>query len=242
MKTVAIIQARMGSTRLPGKVLFDLAGKTVLEHVVCRCRKSNYIDDTIVATTMASRDDVIAQKTCELGATVFRGSEEDVLDRYIQAAREARADIILRIPADCPLVDHIMIDNSMKHFLSQSYDYASTRIRQTFPYGQDVEIITREALEHAWRQAQAPHQRVHVTPYIYEHPEIFRLWAIHDTDNYSHQRWTLDTHEDLAFLQTVFSTFHVDTLAWQILAEELEKHPEILALNRHVRQKPLLAL
>lgn len=242
MKIVAIIQARMGSTRLYGKTLLDLGGKTVLEHVIGRTSRSRYVDEIIVATTQSARDDVIVQKTKMYGATVFRGSEEDVLDRYTQATRMVKADVILRINADCPLIDGAMIDDAIESFCGRTYDYASTRIKQTFPRGQDVEIITRKTLEHAWTQAQAPYQRVHVTPYIYEHPEIFRLWAIHGTDDYSHQRWTLDTHEDLVFLLTVFSMFHADTIPWQMLAKKLEEHPEILAINGYIQQKPLLAL
>jgi spore coat polysaccharide biosynthesis protein SpsF len=162
-KIICIIQARFNSTRLPGKVLLDLGGKTVLERVVERVSGSHLIDKIVVATTIREDDSRIAQLCSMKGICVYRGSEDDVLDRYYQAATTGRASHVVRITADCPLIDPEIIDRVIKTHLDNKADYTSNVLKETFPDGQDVEIFTFQALDRAWKEARLPSQREHVT-------------------------------------------------------------------------------
>ncbi len=175
MKIVAIVQARMGSTRLPGKALKDLHGRTMLARVVRRALRSALIDKLVVATTEKKADDVIVSECDSLGISCFRGSEDDVLDRYYQAARAFSADLIVRITSDCPLIDPEIIDRVVQAFLDNCPDYASNTIESTYPRGLDVEVFAFDALKKAWCEASMDFQHVHVTPYIYLHPDQFRI-------------------------------------------------------------------
>jgi len=176
----AIIQARMGSTRLPGKVLKDLEGQTMLSRVVNRTCRASLLDEVIVATTVKPADNLIMTECEKLGIPVFRGDEEDVLDRYYKAAQSYQADPIVRITSDCPLIDPEIINLVIENFLAhEDLDYASNTLPpRTFPRGLDVEVMTFDALEQAWRGDKNPAWREHVTPYIYRHPEKFKLKAV----------------------------------------------------------------
>ena len=163
---VAIVQARMGSTRLPGKVLEDVGGKPMLEHIVSRLGRSRLINDVIVATSSAQGDDPIAEAATQKNIKLFRGHETDVLDRYYEAAKSARADIVVRITGDCPLIDSEVVDRVITTFLSEECDYASNTLVCTYPDGLDAEVFSFAALEIAWRNGRRAADREHVTPFI----------------------------------------------------------------------------
>jgi len=241
MRIVTIIQARMGSTRLPGKVMLDLHGKTVLARVVERVPRSGLAQEVVVATTAKAADDLIVRECHRLRVEVFRGREDDVLDRYFRAARKAGADAIVRICSDCPLIDPAIIDKTVAEFLSSSADYASNALDRTYPRGLDAEVVKLEALERCWREANRFYQRSHVTPYIYENPQLFEVLRVTGDVDYSQHRWTLDTPEDYEFLQAVYERMPDDRFLWRDVLELLEREPEIAELNRHIPQKALQA-
>jgi spore coat polysaccharide biosynthesis protein SpsF len=241
VKIVAIVQARMGSTRLPGKVMRDLCGMPVLAHVIRALEAVPRIDEIVVATTTHAKDDVVAQCAANHGATVFRGSEDDVLDRYFQAAREAGADIVLRITADCPFLDaeliDVMIGRSLEAF--GNVDYLSNSLERTFPRGFDADVIKFSALERAWREARSAGEREHVTPYIIRHPEIFRLVGHTRPRDASEYRLTLDTEDDWLLIDAVCKALQCGKRrpSGEELIAFLEARPDIAALNAHVEQK-----
>lgn len=239
MKVTAIIQARMGSTRLAGKVLEDLGGETVLARVVNRTRRAKRVDDVVIATTAQPSDDVIVGLCQERGWPVFRGSEEDVLDRYYRAALAFGADVVVRVTSDCPLIEPAIIDRVVSEFLSQrpKLEYVSNSLERTFPLGLDVEVMSFEALEKAWQEDRNPAWREHVTPYIWHHPERFRIRNVASDTDYSYMRWTVDTIEDLTFVRKIYEHFQDDGFSWKEVLRLLEKHPEWLEINRHVKQK-----
>lgn len=240
-KVVAIIQARLGSTRLPGKVLLDLAGAPVLARVVNRCRRAATLDEVLVATTTLAADDPIVALCRANNWQSFRGQEDDVLDRYYHAALQGRAGVVVRITSDCPLIEPEVIDLTVQTFLSHgALDYAGNSLPpRTFPRGLDVEVFSFEALARAWREDGNPAWREHVTPYIYRHPEKFRLHAVVNDPDLSFMRWTVDTPEDLKFVRKIYEYFGHDGFSWREVLILLAQHPEWLEINRHVAQKEL---
>jgi spore coat polysaccharide biosynthesis protein SpsF len=237
MQVVAIIQARMGSTRLPGKALMDLAGKTVLARVVERVSRMNRIQSVVVATSVNRENEPIAVECGRLGIHCFRGSEYDVLDRYAGAAREYKAEAIVRITADCPLIDPEISDSVVSEFVQRRADYASNIFPRTYPRGLDTEVFTRDALEQAWKHATEAHQREHVTPYLYEHPQVFRLASIQADAEYAYYRWTLDTQEDLELIRSIYSRFDGrERFSWRELLQLFEREPALVEINSHVQQ------
>ena len=240
MKIVAIIQARMGSTRLPGKVLADLGGYSVLARVVGRLRRSALIDEIVVATTDCVADDAIVRECQRLETAFFRGSENDVLDRYYQAVRNYTAETIVRITSDCPMIDPELVDETIQTLQRQRADYASNVLSRTFPRGLDTEVFTVEALERAHHNANEFYEREHVTPYLYEHPEMFRLASVRGWIDYSQYRWTLDTAQDLALLRAIYARFaNADRFGWRDAIQLMESEPDLTELNAHVVQKAL---
>jgi spore coat polysaccharide biosynthesis protein SpsF len=239
MRVVAIIQARMGSTRLPGKVLLGLAGEPMLARVVNRSQRAEMLDDVVVATTTKPADEAIVELCAARGWPCFRGSEDDVLDRYYRAAVRYQADVVVRITSDCPLIEPEIVDRIVREFLENGpLDYASNRLPpRTFPRGQEVDVVAFDALEVAWREDDNPAWREHVTPYIYRHPEKFRIRAVVNDVDYSSMRWTVDTSEDLDFARRIYNHFGHDRFSWQEVLAVLERHPEWLEINRHVVQK-----
>lgn len=240
MNIVAIIQARMGSTRLPGKVLMDLAGETVLARVVARVRRCRLVNQIVVATSLHPQDDAIVAECGRLGISAFRGSELDVLDRYYNAAQAANAEVIARITSDCPLLDPGVTDFTIQSFLDARPDYASNALERNYPRGLDTEVMTFAALSCAWQEARQPAQREHVTPFLYQHPERFNLLAVKGDRDYSEYRWTLDTPEDLAFIRAVYSRLSANPhFSWHDVLHILELEPELAVINQHVGQKAL---
>jgi spore coat polysaccharide biosynthesis protein SpsF len=242
MKFATFIQARMGSTRLPGKVMLDLCGKTVLARVVERLKRSHLAGELIVATTLQPADDVLVDQCRKLEVKVFRGRETDVLDRYYHAAKQFAAEAIVRICSDCPLIDPEIVDWTVQSFLHADVDYASNALDRTYPRGLDVEVMTSRALRRCWRDAKVFYQRSHVTPYIYENPDQFRIARVCGSEEYGDLRWTLDTPEDLAFIRSVYERMaDKDEFGWRDVLQLLEHEPQLLELNRHIRQKALCA-
>lgn len=228
----------MNSTRLPGKVLVDLGGKSALARVVQRLGRSQLIDQVVVATTEAKADDAIVRECRHLGVDTFRGSEIDVLDRYFQTAKRHAAEAIVRITADCPLVDAEVVDETVGLFRDQTADYASNLFPRIYPRGLDTEVFTYTALEHAWQSTSKPYEREHVTPYFYQHPEIFRLVSASGKHDYSHFRWTLDTPEDLDLIAAIYSRLaDRDDFGWREVLDVMMLEPELADLNLHVRQE-----
>jgi len=204
-KVVAIIQARMGSTRLPGKVTMEIAGKPMLQRVIERVQRAKTVDQVIVA--VPESDDTVGMSTlCPVGVHLCYGSEHDVLERYDQAARENNADIIVRITSDCPLIDPDVIDEVVGKFLQYSPDYASNTMERSYPRGLDVEVFSRAALERAAKEA-GPGDREHVTPYMLRHPEFRRLPVTGGTTDGT-VNWSVDTQEDLDRVREIYAYFH----------------------------------
>jgi spore coat polysaccharide biosynthesis protein SpsF len=239
MKTIVIIQARMGSTRLPGKVSQDLAGEPMLARVVNRTRRAQTIDDIVIATTTLSPDDVLDQLCLARGWICYRGSENDVLDRYYQAARKFGADVIVRITSDCPLIDPDVIDQVVRAFQTEPcVDYASNILPlRTFPRGLDTEVFRFELLERLWHQDQNPVTREHVTQYIYKHLDEFSTRGVTHSKDLSPLRWTVDTPEDLAFTRKIYEHFSNAVFSWQDVLTLLAEHPDWQSLNAHIEQK-----
>ena len=240
MRVVAVIQARVGSTRLPGKVLLDLAGDAILARCVNRTRRAQTLDEVVIATTAKPADDAIVDLCAERGWPCFRGSEEDLLDRYYQAAVAYQADVVVRITSDCPLIEPEIVDRVVREFLERQpdVDYACNVLPQrTFPRGLDTEVMRFDVLERAWREDLNPAWREHVTPYIQRHPDLFRIHGVTNEVDYSHMRWTVDTPEDLAFVRRIYDHFGHDRFSWRDVLAVLEGHSEWLEINRHVQQK-----
>lgn len=241
-KIVAIVQARMTSSRLPGKVLAQLGHQPVLSWVLWRTCRAEMIDDVVVATSTEPSDDEIVAQCDDCCYTVYRGSMNDVLDRYYQAAKQAEADVIVRLTADCPFIDPGMLDDNIRTFLAADppLDFAANRLPldRTVPIGLDTEICTFAALETAWREAKEPHYREHVMPFFYEHPERFNILHIRHEPDYGHMRWTVDTPEDLDFLRAVVRYFpNNDDFSWREVLNLLEIHPELTRINAGVQHK-----
>lgn len=237
---LAIIQARTGSTRLPGKVLQDIGGQTMLARVVGRVQQATTVSQTVVATSTKTGDDPIEKVCSSLGIAVFRGSEQDVLDRFYQAAVAFGAQVVIRITADCPLIDPGLIDNVVTAFLAAQPDYASNILERRYPRGLDTEVMAMAALSRAWREAKEPYQRVHVTPYFYQNPQLFRLLSVPNEADLSHYRWTVDTPDDLEFVRLVYGRFaNRHNISWQEVVTLLQQEPALAALNQHIQQKVL---
>lgn len=230
----------MGSTRLPGKVRLDLAGEPMLARVVHRVQRARLLDEVVVATTTQSDDDAIAQLCAVRGWPCARGSLDDVLDRYFQAALARRAEVVVRITSDCPLIEPELIDQVVGAVLADPphVDYASNvQPPRTFPRGLDTEVMRFDALERAWREDTNPTWREHVTPYLYRHPERFRIQGVFNAVDLSHLRWTVDTAEDLELVRRIYGFFGDDTFSWYDVLRLLEWRPEWLEINRSVEQK-----
>ena len=243
-RVVAIIQARMSSTRLPGKVLLDLGGQPVLERMIERVKQAKTVSETVVATTTDSSDDPIVTLCEQLGIPVFRGSLPDVLDRYYQCARQFGADIIVRLTGDCPLIDPVLIDQVIDELLKQGADFSCNRLpppyTRSYPIGLDVEACTFAALETAWLAAKDKHDREHVMPYLYEVPGRFKVTQLQNEVDYGAMRWTLDTPEDLALLKEVIRRLGGrNDFTWEEVLELFLKDPEMAKINQSVKHKTM---
>lgn len=238
-RVVAIVQARMGSSRLPGKVLAEIAGKTMLARVIDRVLDARSIDAIVVATSERDCDDAVARETERLGVGLFRGSEHDVLARYLGAARAARADAIVRITADCPLLDSSVIDRVVAA-LVVDVDYASNTQVRSFPRGLDVEALHRDVLERIGRLGTSSTAREHVTQFVTEHPELFRIAHVCAEIDASDLRWTVDTKQDLTLVRALYALFDDGRPpAVEDLVGLVRARPELATINAHVVQKQI---
>jgi spore coat polysaccharide biosynthesis protein SpsF len=230
----------MGSERLPGKVLLDIEGQTMLERVVRRVQKAKTIDSIIVATTERPADIAIVAEAEKAGATVFRGSEDDVLDRFHGAAVKSGAATIVRVSADSPFVDPEVTDMVVDAYMSQDVDYASNKLSPSFPLGLDVEAFSRAALESTWKEATKPYERAHVTVRMYSSPVSMRLLPVTTTPDRHAWRWTVDTPQDLEFAREVFRRLgRGNDFSWLDVVGLIDEHPEIAAINAGIESKPI---
>jgi glutamate-1-semialdehyde 2,1-aminomutase len=237
VKTVAIVQARMGSTRLPDKVLRPILGTPMIELLLERLRRARELDEIVLATSDSPGDDPLAAHAQLLGTTVFRGSERDVLDRYHAAATGAHADIVVRVTGDCPLVDPGLVDEAVRAFRGAGVDYASNVDPPTYPDGLDIEVFSVEALRAAWTEAQRPEQREHVTPYLREPGSRFRVLRLRNTEDLSGERWTVDEAADLEVIGAVFRHFSPRRdFSWLEVLQLLRQQPGLFSTNRHLRR------
>jgi spore coat polysaccharide biosynthesis protein SpsF len=240
LRAVAVIQARLGSTRLPGKALADLAGHPMLAHVAERAAAIPGIAGVVLATTVSPADDQLEAFARVAGLRCVRGSEEDVLDRFRLAALETNAEAVVRITADCPLLDPAVSGRVFAEYVARrpGVDYVSNVHPPTYPDGLDTETFSVEALETAAREARLPSEREHVTPFIWGHPERFRLANVEHTENLSEHRWTVDTGADLKFVRGVFEALG-PTAARAGMTEVLRllgERPGLRALNAGIRR------
>lgn len=235
-RTVAIIQARMGSSRLPGKVMQKIAGQPMLQHVVNRARRAGLVDQVVVATSTAAADNAVAGYCFWHDIACVRGSENDVLDRYHQAAQQVKAEVIVRITSDCPLHDPTVIDCVIAAFLRGSFDYVSNIDPPTFPNGVDTEVFTAAALERAWHEARLPSEREHVTPYLRSGRGGFQTGNVAQAKDTSEHRWTVDEAADLAFVRAVYHAMRGAEFGMEDLLILLRDNPSLRQINGHLRR------
>jgi spore coat polysaccharide biosynthesis protein SpsF len=256
---IAIIQGRMSSSRLPGKILADIAGQPMLSRVYGRTSRAATVTETVFATTTDSTDDPVAEYCDFAGIPITRGDLHDVLDRYYQTAKEFNADVVVRITADCPVIDPLLIDDCVNTLLDGSYDFVCNRLPspfgRTYPIGLDTEVCTFAALETAWNDAKETFHREHVMPYLYEEVELsavsrqlsegvsprgFKIAQLHHTTDFGDYRWTVDTPEDLEFMQQLYARFNErDDFSWKDVLRVVHDDPELAAINSTVKHKTL---
>jgi spore coat polysaccharide biosynthesis protein SpsF len=243
VKVAAIIQARMGSTRLPGKVLKKVLGKTLLDYQIERVKRAKTIDEIIIATTTKESDDPIAQICQKLSIPYYRGSEEDVLSRYYEAATKFNVDVVVRLTSDCPIIDPNIIDNVVEHYLENKdrYDYVSNTLTRTYPRGLDTEVMSYEVLKRVHEEAKELVYREHVTAYIYHHPDQFRLCNVSNEKNESKHRWTVDTEEDFELIEKIISKLYPENTYFNMddVLKLIDENPTWIDINSHIEQKKL---
>jgi spore coat polysaccharide biosynthesis protein SpsF len=241
MRVVAISQARTGSSRLPGKVLLPILGRPLLAYHLERVSRAKLVDEVVVATTEGPDDDAIVTVCADLGVSVFRGSEDDVLGRYAGAAASYAADVVVRVTSDCPLIDPVIVDRTISQFvrMSPDVDYVSNRLVPSYPRGLDAEVLTRAALESAASEATNPEDREHVTLFVWRQPERFRLSNVRHPVNLSHHRWTVDEAADLDLMKKIISEVYPKhpNFSLQDCLDALAEHPHWAAINSDVEQQ-----
>ncbi len=242
-KVVAMIQARMGSTRLPGKVLTPIEGKPVLWHVVQRVKAAKLVNEVAVLTSEREENGPIRELCAREGIACFSGNEQDVLERFYRAAKQFSADCIVRVTADCPLIDGALVDRILTEITKGNLDYcavgtgagvANEKQFRRFPDGMDAEAFTFQTLERTWKGATLPQHREHVTPYIFLHQSTFRVRYLESDTDLSHLRLTLDYPEDLMLIRKVFAELGKNNAAFSLgeILRYLEKNPSLLELNK----------
>lgn len=242
-RVVAIVQARMGSSRLPGKVLKEILGRPLLGLLIERLKRCTRLNELVIATSMNELDDVIFGYCMRNGVAVYRGSENDVLSRYAEAARAFDADVVVRICADSPLIDPVLIDDLISEFLGGpiSCDYISNTINQTYPLGMNAEVFSAEALADANINARLPYEREHVTPYIYGNPDRYNIREKHAEQDYSKIRLTVDVPEDFDLVKSVFESIYPNNTKFGLedIISLYRDSPEMFDINAHVQQNRL---
>lgn len=245
MKVVCLVQARVGSTRLPGKILKEICGKTILHHEIDRLKKCKEIDEIVIATTDKEDDDKIVNEAKKLSVKYFRGSENDVLSRFYYSAKENNADIIVRVTSDCPCIDFEILDKMLIYFKEKykekQVDYLSNTIKRTYPRGYDIEIFTFSALEKSYINAKKEYEREHVTPYIYDKTNNFLKLSFENKEDYSEYRVTLDTIEDFIVIKNIFENLYYKNPYFKLndVVQYLNNNLHIVDINKHIEQKKL---
>ncbi len=243
MKIVATIEARMDSNRLPGKTLKEVLGRPMLERMIERVRRSKRLDEIVVATTVAENDQQIEALCSRLGVRCFRGSNDDVLLRVVEAARSAKADLIVELTGDCPVIDPTMIDSVIQYYLDHPLDYASNCLERTFPRGTETQVFSLKVLEEVERTTQEPADREHVSLYIYEHPEKYRLgnFAAPAGVGRTDLRLTVDLPQDLELIRAIYSRLYPvkPDFNLQDVIALLDADQALRALNADIAQKPV---
>ncbi|CAG0981008.1 3-deoxy-manno-octulosonate cytidylyltransferase [Anaerolineales bacterium] len=258
-KVVAIIQGRMSSSRLPGKILADIAGQPMLTRVFTRTSRAKTLNEVIFATTTDLSDDPVAEYCDFSGIPFTRGSLFDVLDRYYQAASQAKADVVVRVTADCPVIDPDLIDDVVNTLLDNEYDFVCNRLpppwHRTYPIGLDVEACAFKILKKVWKEAKEPQHREHAMPYFYEGVELkpqsrtletgvsprgYKIALLNHTTDFGDYRWTVDTPEDLEFMRQVYGRFNGrDDFSWKEVLDLVHDEPELMKINEGVEHKTL---
>ena len=239
-KICVIIQARINSTRLPGKVLADISGKPMLLHIIERMGmvKANEI---ILAIPNTKENDILEKFAKQNETKYFRGSEEDVLSRYFKTAKKNKCDVVVRITADCPLIDPGIIDKIVQEHFNSEADYTANVLKRTYPKGLDVEVLNFNALEKSFKEVKGRQYREHVTLYIREHPEKFKRAGVENKEDLSHFRWTVDEKEDLEFVREIYKRLYKKgkiSLMEEII-RVLKKEPKLLEINKNIKRKKI---
>lgn len=243
MKVVIIVQARMTSTRLPGKVLKEVMGKPLLEYQIERLRRVRLADEIVIATTTNCTDQPIVDLCEQLKVSCFRGSENDVLARYYEAATLYGADAVVRVTSDCPVIDPAVVTQIIRYYLDHqdSCDYVSNGLQRTYPRGMDTEVFSYKVLAEANAEASDPPEREHVTPFIYRRPERYRVVNMAFRKNAGYHRWTVDTPEDFDLVRRIIEALYLVNKDFTLddILDLLDAHPEWVKINAHVEQKKL---
>ncbi len=236
---IAIIQARLGSTRLPNKVLKKIENKTLLELYINRLKPSKLINKVVIATTTNIEDDAIANLAKEINIECFRGSENDLLDRYYQCAKQYNGNIVVRVTPDDPFVDYEVVDRAIQIFLDGDYDFVINHFEPTYPEGLDVEVYSINALKESWGKANLLSEREHVFPYIQNNQNQFKIHNFKQDKDYSHLRWTIDHQCDFDMTEKIYSHLYKTKQIFlqNDILELLEKYPEIAEMNSHIKRK-----
>ncbi len=241
IKTVAIIEARMTSTRLPGKIMLPILGQPMLELLIERLKHASMLDQIVIATTNKFTDDIVETLTKKLGVGCFRGSEDDVLNRVLGAAHTFKASTIVEITGDCPLIDPRVVDQVIGIYNEKKFDYVSNNLKRTYPRGMDTQVFSTNVLDNVARLTQDPIDHEHVSLYIYEHPEVFSLFNVESNlpEKYWDARLTVDTKEDFELINTIYELLYPQNPVFTLgdIIDLLEKREDLLELNRNIKQK-----
>ena len=242
MKVLCIVQARMGSERLPQKVIKPILHKPMIIHTLNRLNKSKYIDEIVLATTIEKTDDFLVNIVKDEGYTVFRGDENNVLKRFVNTYEKHGGDIIIRITGDCPLIDTFILDNVITYFMANNYDYVRLDVPETFIRGFDVEIFSSKTLLKTWAEVSAldnSHRyKEHVTLYIYENPDKFNIGLVKGNGFYNKDyRLSVDTLEDFKLVETIFNHFQDEYIEAKEVVKFLDENPNIASINEDIKQK-----
>lgn len=238
MKILCIVQARMGSERLPGKVIKSILNKPMILHTLDRLKISKYIDELILATSELEKENLLVDVVKEANYNVFRGSENDVLSRYKKAADLFKGNIIIRVTGDCPLIDPIIVDNVISYFLVNDYDYVRLDVPDTFIRGFDVEVFTKEALDKVFNLAKEERHREHVTLYMYENKDKFKVGYVKGEELYNKDyRLCIDTEEDFKLVTHIYEYFKDEFISSKEIVKYLNDNPKIAQINMNIVQK-----
>lgn len=240
-KVNIIVQARMGSTRLPGKILLPIMQRPMLSYLIERLRRFEIKNTLIIATTAKKEDDAIASFCKKENVNCYRGNEDDVLDRYYKTCLEFPSDLIFRITSDCPLLDPSILEKAYKTFAKAQADYVTNTLNRTYPRGMDVELFTFSCLEKTFNEATSAHEHEHVTPFIYSNPNRFKLQNFEMTPDFSSNRLTVDTVEDFELIEKIFEELYPrkNNFTLDDILITLQHHPDWRLINAHIQQKKL---